>query len=164
MWPIDHDDGSCFYEDSYNCQVHGGRKDHLGQSEIDHHEIYVHSDANGGAFGSNVCLGDYSPTRSSSGWNETWIENTCVLYQNPVPYNIGNCDIASLFVPYLASNKIYIPADAHVVFTYKVNGKNAPLRLEQWQSYSLEDGTTMQTAPAVQTIFQWGREMLQSTN
>ena len=164
VWPIDHDDGSCFYEDSYNFQVYGGKKNYLGHSKIDHHEIYVYPDANGGAFGSNVCLGDYSPTRGSSGWNETWIENTCVLYQNPVPYNIGNCDTASLFVPYLASNKIYIPADTQVAFICKVNGKSARVSLEQWQSYGLDAGTTVQTTPAVQTIIQWGREMLQSTN
>jgi hypothetical protein len=26
IWPLDHDDGSCFYEDSYNFLVYGGKK------------------------------------------------------------------------------------------------------------------------------------------
>ncbi|CAF1010016.1 unnamed protein product [Didymodactylos carnosus] len=163
VWPIDHDDGSCFYEDSYNFQVYGGKKNYLGHSKTDHHEIYVYSDVNGGGFGSNVCLSDYAPTRGSSGWNETWIQNTCVLYQSPVPYNIENCDTANIFVPYLANNKIYIPSGTQVAFTCKVNGSSTRLSLEQWQSYGLDIGTTVQTAPDVQTIIEWGREMLQRT-
>ena len=30
LWPIDHDDGSCFYEDSYNFLVYGGKKKLFG--------------------------------------------------------------------------------------------------------------------------------------
>jgi hypothetical protein len=161
IWPIDHDDGSCFYEDSYNFQVYGGKKNYLGHSKTDHHEMYVFSDVNPGDFGSNVCLGDYSPSRGSSGWNETWIQNTCILYHNSVPYNIGYCDTAKLFVPYLANNKIYIPSGAQVAFICKVNGTDARLNLEQWQSYNLDIGTTVQITPDIQTIIQWGREMLQ---
>ena len=44
FYPIDHDDGSCFYEDSYNFQVYGGKKNYLGHSKTDHHEIYVYPD------------------------------------------------------------------------------------------------------------------------
>ena len=161
VWPIDHDDGSCFYEDSYNFQIYGGKKNYLGHSKIDHHEIYVYSDANAGDFGSNVCLGDYKPTRDSSGWNETWILNICVLYQRSIPYNIENCDIADLFVPYLASNKIYVPSGTQVAFVCNVNGSSTQFTLEQWQSYGLDTGTTVQSAPNVQTIIEWGRRMLQ---
>jgi hypothetical protein len=70
VWPIDHDDGSCFYEDSYNFQVYGGKKNYLGHSKTDHHKIYVYSDAKGG---SHVCLCDHTPIADSSNWNETWI-------------------------------------------------------------------------------------------
>jgi hypothetical protein len=163
VWPIDHDDGSCFYEDSYNFQVYGGKKNYLGHSKTDHHEIYVYSDANSGAFGSNACLGDTAPTRGSSGWNETWIQNICTLYNKSQPYLIDRCDTADLFIPYVANNKIYIPPGTEVVFTCKVNGTIAKLTLEQWQSYGLDVNTTVQTVPDVQTIIQWGREMLQHT-
>jgi hypothetical protein len=163
VWPIDHDDGSCFYEDSYNFQIYGGKKNYLGHSKTDHHEIYVYSDANSGAFGSNACLGDTAPTRGSSGWNETWIQNTCTLYQSPEPYKIDKCDTSDLFVPYMANNKIYIPPGTEVAFTCKVNGSSARLNLQQWQSYGLDIGTTVQTVPDVQTIIEWGRQMLQRT-
>jgi hypothetical protein len=163
VWPIDHDDGSCFYEDSYNFLVYGGKKDYKGHSKTDHHEIYVYSDLSGGGFGSDSCLNDYNPTRGFSGWNETWIENICTLYQSSVPYNIENCDTASLYVPYLANNTIYIPPGTEVAFICKINGTSARLNLQQWQSYGLDIGTIVETTPDVQTIIEWGRKMLQGT-
>jgi hypothetical protein len=163
VWPIDHDDGSCFYEDSYNFLVYGGKKNYLGHSKTDHHEIYVYSDANSGAFGSNACIDDSAPTRDSSGWNETWVQNICTLYKNSEPYHIDRCDTADLFVPYLANNKIYVPSGTEVAFTCKVKGTIAKLTLKQWQSYGLDLNTTIHTVPDVQTIIEWGRETLQHT-
>ncbi|CAF1522510.1 unnamed protein product, partial [Adineta steineri] len=162
FYPIDHDDGSCFYEDSYNFQVYGGKKNYLGHSKVDHHEIYVYPDTKSSQ-GTGVCIADQAPSRGSSGWNEVWIENTCILYNSSVPYNIWNCDTANLFVPSLASNKIYIPSGTQVAFTCNVNGTSAQLSLDQWQSYGLDIGTTVQSAPNIETIIQWGREMLQNT-
>jgi hypothetical protein len=159
VWPIDHDDGSCFYEDSYNFQIYGGKKNYLGHSKIDHHEIYVYADT----MGCHVCVCDHASKRNVSGWNETWIQNTCILYQNPVPYDINTCDTADLLVPYLANNTIYIPNGTEVAFTCKVNGTSQRLNLQQWQSYGLDLGTIVETAPDVQTIIEWGRKMLQGT-
>jgi hypothetical protein len=163
VWPIDHDDGSCFYEDSYNFLVYGGKKNYLGHSKTDHHEIYVYSDLSEGGHGSKNCLNDINPTPGVSGWNETWIENICTLYNSSVPYNIGKCDTASLLVPYLANNTIYIPAGTELGFNCKVNGTNKRLTLQQWQSYGLDIGTIVETTPDVQTIIEWGRKMLQGT-
>jgi len=161
VWPIDHDDGSCFYEDSYNFLVYGGKKNYLGHSKTDHHEIYVYSDLSGGGFGSNNCMNDYNPQRGLSGWNETWIENICTLFNSSVPYNIGNCDTSSLYVPYLANNTIFIPAGTEPAFICKVNGQSTRLNLKQWQAYGVDIGTSIETTPDVQTIIQWGRKMLQ---
>ncbi|CAF1605578.1 unnamed protein product [Adineta ricciae] len=162
FYPIDHDDGSCFYEDSYNFQIYGGKKNYLGHSKIDYHEIYVYSDcSSSGGFGSNNCLNNYGAQRGSSGWNETWIQNTCLLFNSTIPYNLDGCDTASLYVPYTASNKIYVPSTTEVTFICKVNGTRAQLNLQQWQSYGLDLGTTVEFTPDVQTIIEWGRQMLQ---
>jgi hypothetical protein len=107
-WPIDHDGGSRFYEDSYNFLIYGGNKENLGHSKSDHHEIYVYSDLSGGGFNSNHCLNEYHPQQGLTDWNETWVQNTCVLYNSSVPYFIEKCDTGSLVVPYLANNTIYI--------------------------------------------------------
>jgi hypothetical protein len=159
VWPIDHDDGSCFYEDSYNFQIYGGKKNYLGHSKTDHHEIYVYPDTRPH---SGVCLDDSRPLPGSSGWNESFVENTCVLYKSQAPYDIGNCSTTNLFVPYLANNKIYTAPGTDVGFKCNVNGSRKFLSLEQWQALGLDLGTTAQTAPDIQTIIQWGREMLQS--
>jgi hypothetical protein len=148
-FPIDHDDGSCFYEDSYNFQVHGSKKNLMGHSKIDHHEIYVYPPA---------CIYVWG---QGQGWNESWVQNTCVLYSTPIPYNFENCNITNLNVPYLADNKIYIPPGTDFGINCTVNGTSKFLTLEQWQAYGLDLGTTVQTAPDIQTIIQWGREMLQ---
>jgi len=63
----------------------------------------------------------------------------------------------------LADNKIYTPPGIDIGFQCVVNGSNANLTLTQWQAYGLDLGTIVQTAPDIQTIIQWGREMLQTT-
>jgi hypothetical protein len=134
------------------------KKKFLGHSKTDHDEIYVYPDAKGGK-----CLYDHAARRDSSGWNETWVQNTCILYQNPMPYDINPCDTADLSVPYLANNKIYISSGPEVAFTCNVSRISIRLNLQQWQSYRLDIGTIVETAPDVQTIIEWGRKMLQGT-
>ena len=157
VWPIDHDDGSCFYEDSYNFLVYGGKKNYLGHSKADHHEIYVYPDLYKPGFGNGNCVG------GSTGWNESWTQNICVLYQISVPYSIGNCDVASLVLPHFANNSIYIPSGKQVAFVCNVNGTSTRMTLEQWQSHQLDIGTIVETAPQIQTIIEWARQMLQGT-
>jgi hypothetical protein len=157
-WSIDHDDGSCFYEDSYNFLVYSAKKNYLGHSKRDHHEIHVYPDTR---YGNGACIHAYGHQQDSTGWNESWVNSTCVLHSNGVPYDLG-CDIATLYVPYLANNKIYTASGVNVTFQCLVNGTNTFFSLEQWQAYGLDLGTTVQTAPDIQTIIQWGREMLQA--
>jgi hypothetical protein len=123
----------------------------MGHSKLDHHEIYVYPSA---------CIHTWGP---GLGWNESWVENTCVLRSRPVPYNFLNCNTANLTVPYFANNKIYIPNGTDVGFNCTVNGTSKLLTLEQWQAYGLDLGTTVETAPDIQTIIEWGRKMLQGT-
>ncbi len=108
-----------------------------------------------------MCLADVHPLPGSSGWNESFVNNICVLYQSRAPYGIGNCSTTNLFVPYLADNKIYTAPGTTVGFSCMVNGTSKALSLEEWQALGLGLSTTAQTAPDIQTIIQWGREMLQ---
>ena len=157
LYPIDHDDGSSFYEDSYNFQIYGGMKSYLGHSKKDHHHIYVYPDLRNGG-----CLHEYYPSPELSGWNESWVENTCILYKSQVPYKFAHCDTKNLYLSYLADNKIYTPPGINVGFNCTVNGTNRLLSLQEWQALGMDLGTTAQTAPDIQTIIQWGREMLQT--
>ncbi|CAF4867217.1 unnamed protein product [Rotaria socialis] len=83
FYPIDHDDGSCFYEDSDNFQVYGDKKHYLGHSQLDHQEINVYPDTKSSQ-GTGVCIADQAPSHGSSSWNETWIANTFILYTSPI--------------------------------------------------------------------------------
>ena len=126
--------------------------------------MYVYSDQGPNSFGGEVCLdGGFAPPNGTKSLNEVWVNNTCILYKSSSPYNILDCNTASWFVPYLASNKMYIPAGAQVAFYCKTNGTLVRFSLEQWQAMGYDLGTTVETTPDVQTILQWGREMLQGT-
>jgi hypothetical protein len=164
LFPLDHDDGSCFYEDSYNFQVYTGRKNYLGHSKSDHHQIYVYADVNQGGFGINTCIFFYKPRPGNDSWDEVWINNTCVLYNSSIPYKIGGCDTSHLLVPLLMSNRIYIPRGTEVAFICNVNGTSRRLSLKEWTSYGVDLGTTVETTPDIQTIIEWGREMLQRSD
>ncbi len=39
IWPIDHDNGICFYGDSYSFIVYGSKKNLYGHLKTDHREI-----------------------------------------------------------------------------------------------------------------------------
>ena len=162
IWPIDHDDGSCFYEDSYNFLIYGGKKNLYGHSKTDHHEIYVFPDTRPFP-GCGVCIASKEHTDNTYSWNETWVANICTLYNNTIPYNIKPCNTSDLLLPKLANNTIYIPAGREVTFNCTINGTSEFLNLQQWQSYGLDIGTVVQTTPDIYTIIEWGRKMLQVT-
>ena len=107
-----------------------------------------------------MCIADQAPTPGQSGWGEEWTSNTCIMYATGSLYNIWSCDTAHLFTPLLANNTFYLPEGYTATFNCDVNGKTQALTLEQWQSYGMDLGSRVLPAPDVQTIIQWGREML----
>ena len=44
IWPIDHDDGSSYWADSYNFLAYGGWKNYLGHSKKAFDNVYVYPD------------------------------------------------------------------------------------------------------------------------
>jgi hypothetical protein len=46
VWPIDHDDGSCYYLDTENFLIYGGYKNYLGHSKTAKNNIYIFPDRN----------------------------------------------------------------------------------------------------------------------
>ena len=159
FYPIDHDDGSCYYLDSYNVQFYGAKKNYLGHSKIDRFELYIYPDTKD-AQGPGVCIADQAPTRGSSGFDEEWTNNTCVMYNTGSVYNIWSCETTDLFTPYLADNKFYIPAGFNVSFGCNVKGQGQMLNLTAWQALGEDKGSKAYVAPEVSTIIEWGREML----
>ena len=169
FYPIDHDDGSCYWEDSYNFQTYGGKKNYLGHSKTDHHEFYVYPDTRNSQ-GPGVCIADQAPTPGQSGWNEVWVNNTCVMYAGSygcdektmlcTVYNIWSCDTSKLFTPVLSGNQFWIPQGYNASFSCEVNGKQAALTFEQWQALGLDVGSKVTQAPDVQGVIAYGQEMI----
>jgi len=159
FYPIDHDDGSCFYEDSYNVQVYGGKKNYLGHHKTDHHELYIYPDVKDSQ-GPGVCIADQAPIPGFAGYNEVWTDNRCVMYATGSVYNIWDCDVAQLFTPLLEHNVFYIPDGYNATFNCRVGDADVGLTLEEWQSYGEDIDSRVEPAPSVDVIIQWGREML----
>ncbi len=116
-WPIDHDDGSCYYKDTNNFLVYGGYKNYLGHSHVVQNNVYVAPDSdqtvsvdpmfdrrpycavsNGSTIGS-----------SASGWGEVWTDNICIINSSEI-YRFRVCspldNIADL-IPFTANNTFY---------------------------------------------------------
>lgn len=45
VWPIDHDDGSCYFTDAYNFMAYGGWKNYLGHDRTVTNNIYLFPDS-----------------------------------------------------------------------------------------------------------------------
>ncbi len=173
-WPIDHDDGSCYYYDTFNYLVYGGYKNYLGHSKVVKYNVYIYPDAshffrssqrsgkNVGAFFSKpfcansdgASIGDLP-----SGWGEVWSNNTCII-GNPNVYEFQQCDPGNLdsrVVPMTAGNTFYAPNKS-----VYVSCKGKQLSLQQYQQLGQDLGSVVMDASTVdaKTIAQWGRNLL----
>ena len=45
VWPLDHDDGSCYWVDTNNFLVYGGFKNNYGHSKTTRYNTYIYPDA-----------------------------------------------------------------------------------------------------------------------
>jgi hypothetical protein len=163
-WPIDHDDGSCYYLDTYNFMVYGGFKNYLGHSKIAQSNVYVYPDAehsveNLGAFFSvPFCANSDGASRgdTASGWGDVWSNNTCII-GNPNVYSFGSCNLDNPtgLMPFTANNRFYAPSK-YVYFGCE--GKK--LTLEEFQYLGYDLGSTVSDPVDTKTIVTWGKQVL----
>ena len=166
-WPIDHDDGSCYYYDTYNYLVYGGYKNYLGHSKIVKYNIYVYPDAEhqlydnkAGAFLSYPFCASHqgaSTTVLPSGWGEVWADNTCII-GNPNIYEFSSCtpfgNNAGL-IPFTANNTFYAPGE----YVYVKCG-DEKLFLFEFQLLGYDVGSEVYDPVDYDTIVEWGRKLL----
>ena len=159
LHPIDHDDGSCYYYDTYNFIVYGGFKDYLGHSVVAENNIYVYSDVFTGGGGSRpfcVVVNGASREKLPSGWDEVWVNNVCIT-RNPSLYQFDRCDPNNLtdLVPYTANNSFYV-SDG---FVY-ISCGNVNFTLAEYQAAGYDIGSTVSDLPTIEEIVAWGRQLL----
>ena len=160
-WPLDHDDGSSYYFDTFNYQVYGGFKNYWGHNKVAENNVYIYPDAVTNDTMPNLdpfCALSYIPTRGEfpSGWGEVWSNNTCVI-GNPNIYLFQNCYLDDLkdLVPETAYNKFYAPSKYIYI---SCGGKQ--LSLQEYQKLGHDIGSTIADPADTPTIIQWGRELL----
>jgi hypothetical protein len=76
-WPIDHDDGSCYWHDSFNLLLYGGAKNYLGHSKKSLSNVYVHVELNPNGYA--ACYTDYSPNAF-----DEYSGNKCIVGSGPL--------------------------------------------------------------------------------
>ena len=155
-WPIDHDDGSCYYNDTYNYLVYGGFKNFLGHSKVAMYNAYVYPDLSAGF---KLCATSDGPSRGStaSGWGDVWANNTCII-GNPNVYQFAGCnpdgDVEGL-IPLTYNNTFYAPnKDIYIQCGSK------KLTLEEFQTLGYDKGSVIYDVTDATTIVNWGRKLL----
>ncbi len=165
LFPIDHDDGSAYYNDTYNFNIYGGFKDYLGHSVTADNNVYIYPDAAFNASGFPAILNNrpFCAVVSNSnrnilpsGWDLDWSNNRCVIGM-PSIYEYSRCDPANPkdLVPFTANNSFYAPNKYIFIKCGDMN-----FSLGQYQKLGYDIGSTVADLPTVAQIIQWGRELL----
>jgi len=152
---VDHDDGSAYYEDSYNFNMYGGTKNFLGHTKTNHHQLFVYADVHPG-YGQPVCLQD----DSDHNYDDHWYQNQCILLSHNVPYDISYCNPNNLGEISPPQNNTFYTPDGTISFKC---GSTA-YSLQQWQQLGFDQGSTIQKTPDVSTVIQWGKQVLYLKN
>ena len=151
--PVDHDDGSAWYEDAYNLYMYGGTKNYLGHSKRNIGQLFVFADLHPG-YGFPGCQNDFTDDNYDSAWSY----NRCILLHEQVPYAISYCNPNNMSgVPPHVGNAIYTP-NGHTVFQCG----HSNLTLVEWQALGMDRNTTEAITPDVDTVIDWGRALLYS--
>ena len=163
-WPLDHDDGSCYYLDTYNYLVYGGYKNYLGHSKAAVYNTYIYPDAIHSLKHLYIrypyCANQNGATLTvlPSGWGEIWANNKCII-GNPNIYFFDTCstngeDLQDL-VPLTYGNTFYAPnKDIYI----QCGGVN--LTLFEYQAMGFDKGSVVQDIVDTKTIINWGKEIL----
>ena len=163
-WPLDHDDGSCYYEDTYNFLVYGGYKNYLGHSKTIMYNTYVYPDA---IHSANInylhrpfCADHDGATLRilPSGWGEIWAYNKCVIGNADI-YDFHTCDTdrddSKGLVPNTHDNTFYTPNKEVYIPCGQVN-----LTLQEYQAMGFDKGSVVHDIVDTATIIEWGKELL----
>ena len=164
-WPLDHDDGSCYYEDTYNYLVYGGYKNYLGHSKTVMYNAYIYPDGihtkKQTYLGNPYCANHDGATVTvlPSGWGEVWANNKCII-GNPDIYGFGTCDVngdlKKGLVPLTYNNTFYAPnKDIYI----RCGDKN--LTLTEYQAMGFDKGSVVNDLVDLDTVIEWGKQLLE---
>jgi len=149
VWPIDHDDGSCYWADSNNYMIYGGFKNYLGHDKQSLNNFYIYPD-------DRFCADTRDQGLGTSGYGDVFMDNVCVSHTPNDMYRLGNCDVNNLrqMIPFFANNRYYTTTGN---ITIDCSGNK--WTLDQFQARGFDIGTTVQKLPSDDTIIKWGKDL-----
>ena len=161
LWPIDHDDGSCYYTDKYNVIVYGGAKYYLGHSKVVSNNLYIYPDAPRNSFDTlnPSCASSFQTSRElplPSGWDDVYSDNTCVI-GNPNLFQFNSCSLTddAGLIP-MSANNIYYAPNAYVYILCA----GEKLSLKEFQDLGFEVDSVAKDLPTNKDVMEWARQIL----
>ena len=166
-WPIDHDDGSNAYNDTYNVLMYGGAKNFLGHDKTSMNNLYILPDdkPTEGPFGQGnhkpFCANNDGAVANSSGFRETWANNRCILARPASTYAYDNCDSSSAAALAATSdhtfgNTFYLSDTGALSFKCG----HATWDLAKAQQMGWDAGSVAAPLPTADEIVAWSKEIL----
>ena len=111
VWPIDHDDGSAFYTDTYNVLIFGGWKSYLGNNKKSEYNLYIYPQTTQNDWGA-YCA-SHQADIGIDGFSEIYSNNHCITTNNVV-YSL-DCNSfqnltaqVNIIIPVLQNNTFYL--------------------------------------------------------
>lgn len=145
-WPIDHDDGSQFYNDTKNVLLYGGAKNFLGHSKISTDNLYYQR-------GNSFCA-----ESDSGGANDVYSRNRCVVSTSNQLYRYSKCSPDNINATVdLTSYNTYFSGDAKDVYVPCGDEKYS---FKDWQEKGYDKGSTLNPLPENKEFEEWARKML----
>ena len=173
IYPIDHDDGSSYYYDTYNYLVYGGYKNNLGNNKVVKYNTYIYPDAvntftfldfDYGIVFKPFCA--WSSGDFPSSGVDLWANNTCIvgIYSDELLdlkltiYEYLDCSSSmsnAYLIPLSANNSLY----THNKYFY-IKCESETWSLHEFQDKGYDIGTQVYDLVDCDTIVGWGKDLL----
>lgn len=149
-WPIDHDDGSCFFFDHNNFLMYGGAKNYLGHSKRNLANYYIYADL--GA--SPVCMVDDSLNAQDTYANNTCIHQTGSIYMWQHYKGCGKGQDLNQTAEITYNNRFF-STDGKV----HLKCGSETWNLAEYQAKGYDIGSTIEVLPEASEVVGWAAEL-----
>jgi hypothetical protein len=169
-FPIDHDDGSSLYNDTWNVLLYGGAKNLLGHDKRSLNNLYVFPDVVGGG----VCVVDEGPQWPDAGYGEMYCNNHCLIYNasrmrdrfavSGATNTFGSyCDVTRLneTVTHTANNTYY-GTGFGTLDGPSIDCNRKLVNFSEWKALGQEENSVARPLPTPAQVITMARDVLAS--
>jgi len=160
IWSIDHDDGSQFYNDSFNFLVFGGCKNFQGNHKITHHNLIAFPGIDSRSYGDRRCQSeDNNLLHVGRGFAEQYYHDNHCLSQDGIAYSwfLSNTSDLADQIYHTWNNTFYAP-DAS--FEQDIFEKDS-LSFPEWQALGQDRGSKLKDLPTNNELVAMAKALLE---